>query len=597
VYLESIEIFNFRKFGCKENSIKFVGLKTIDLLKENNSLISTSSTLIVGKNNSGKSTIAKALKFICSKSQPKASDFNFSYLRSIFKKYHDFLESGNEDIYSLPLPEIFFKIKIKTNMSVEDGDLLNDIGMFVSINTNSDLANINICYKFSERELLIDVIKKILTSEESEKKDFNSKFEEFYNFLNSEESKFKIIYENSTGQRVDNFDLNKVLKIKEIEANRYLKDGVLSDIFKKIVSFQVISNHEEKTGLQKSIDEINERITKAVFSKKDNISSILQEVEKLNHVNFSLNGNVNQDTILKDLVKYSFLDGEDFIPENQFGLGYINLLNIIGEIIHYIDSYEDESHKNQVNLLFIEEPEAFMHPQMQEFFMNRIDNAVKKALEVISLNRKNKKLICQTIVTTHSSHIVNSKILNSNSFNNINYLNASKMGTSVVNLEDDILIDGIDIKNSDELKFIRKHIKYKVSELFFSDAVVFVEGVTEETLLKFYIDQSDILSNYYISVFNINGAHGKVYFPLAKALRIPCLIVTDVDIKREKCEKGEKHNKTEDCNVCNQRAKTATTKFVSGSKSKYVQISSLENRLTTNSTIREFNKKINKKMM
>ncbi|NMV21668.1 AAA family ATPase, partial [Vibrio parahaemolyticus] len=85
--------------------------------------------------------------------------------------------------------------------------------------------------------------------------------------------------------------------------------------------------------------------------------------------------------IIRRLIKYNFMDGEDYIPEDQFGLGYINLLNIIGEIIHFVDSYEDKSHFSRINLLFIEEPEAFMHPQMQEFFIKRIDDAVKKALE------------------------------------------------------------------------------------------------------------------------------------------------------------------------------------------------------------------------
>ncbi|WP_410392096.1 ATP-dependent endonuclease [Enterobacter sp. CPE_E195] len=59
-------------------------------------------------------------------------------------------------------------------------------------------------------------------------------------------------------------------------------------------------------------------------------------------------------------------------------------------------------------------------------------------------------------------------------------------------------------------------MKYKISELFFSDAVIFVEGITEETLINYYLEKHQKLSNHYISVFNINGAHGKLYLPLAK---------------------------------------------------------------------------------
>jgi len=115
-------------------------------------------------------------------------------------------------------------------------------------------------------------------------------------------------------------------------------------------------------------------------------------------------------------------------------------------------------------------------------------------------------------------------------------------------------------KTADDLKFLKKHIKYKVSELFFSDAVIFVEGVTEETLLSYYIDQDKELSRYYISIFNINGAHGLVYHPLVKLLKVPNLIITDFDIKRNDDEKAG----------C-------------------LQIADLKDRVTTNKTIAKYN--------
>lgn len=328
--------------------------------------------------------------------------------------------------------------------------------------------------------------------------------------------------------------------------------------------------------------------------KSGNISDVLQQVENKNNVDLDLKGGVSYDSIVRDLIKYNFSDNGDYIPESQFGLGYINLLNIIGEIIHYVDSYQNGSHNSQINLLFIEEPEAFMHPQMQEFFINRIDNAVKKALlvanELVEDKENRKSLNCQVAITTHSSHIVNSKIHSSNSFNNINYLTSVNKATTVVKLSDKI-IAGTDGLGSDNLKFIKKHIKYKVSELFFSDAVIFVEGTTEEGLLQYYLEQNETLKDYYISVFNINGAHGKVYFPLIQALKIPCLVITDLDIKREKCQKGLKHKKTDkDCIVCgHKKANDDTLEIIK--KVEYKQVSSLAGLVTTNATIKDFNQK------
>jgi predicted ATP-dependent endonuclease of OLD family len=144
--------------------------------------------------------------------------------------------------------------------------------------------------------------------------------------------------------------------------------------------------------LESSIHLINQQISLSVGAKSTDISQVLCEIEHSNKVDLNLSGNVSYDAIMKGLIKYNFIDGEDYIPEDQFGLGYINLLNIIGEIIHFVDSYEDKSHFSKVNLLFIEEPEAFMHPHMQEFFIKRIDNAVKKALEIANNSSVIKKL-------------------------------------------------------------------------------------------------------------------------------------------------------------------------------------------------------------
>ena len=65
---------------------------------------------------------------------------------------------------------------------------------------------------------------------------------------------------------------------------------------------------------------------------------------------------------------------------------------------------------------------------------------------------------------------------------------------------------------------------------------------------------------YYISVFNINGSHGLVYHKLIKLLKIPTLIITDLDIKR-----------------------------IYDEKENFTQITNLNGRTTTNKTIQKFN--------
>ncbi|MCO4109280.1 ATP-dependent endonuclease, partial [Citrobacter freundii] len=88
-------------------------------------------------------------------------------------------------------------------------------------------------------------------------------------------------------------------------------------------------------------------------------------------------------------------------------------------------------------------------------------------------------------------------------------------------------------KKSLQFEFIKKHIKHQTPDLFFSDAIIFVEGITEERVLNSYIEDNSVLNRMNISVFRIDGAHAKVYEKLINKIQIPSLIITDIDFKKD----------------------------------------------------------------
>ncbi|PLY38594.1 ATP-dependent endonuclease [Pectobacterium carotovorum] len=611
MYLESLTIKNYRKFHSTNNMVCFVKPKVIDINTEGGqieSVIAPSTTLIIGKNNAGKTTVVNALKMLCQNEQPSASDFNLFYLNELFNKYKKAFEIAEDTKFEdLETPSLEFTLRVKVDFS--DEDLMTNLSPFISISEedNGKPVNVKIGVKVGliEESLFKEEVKNIFNNTDLKDGELKNKklFERFYSMLSKETSTiktegniYKTVFMDVSDDVTERFPLKKLINIKEIKANRHLKEGVLSNVFNKIISFQFSNDTISRSELDESIALINEQISGNVGPKSSDISLVLGEIENSSRVDLNLSGNVTYDTIMRGLIKYNFMDGDDYIPEDQFGLGYINLLNIIGEIIHFVDSYENGSHLSRINLLFIEEPEAFMHPQMQEFFIKRIDNAVKKALEIANGSSKEKKTLqCQIAITTHSSHIVNSKIHSSNTFNNLNYLTSIDKCTKAVNLTDEALVSSEDYNADKKLNFIKKHIKHKVSELFFSDAIIFVEGITEETLLNYYLEKHPILCNYYISVFNINGAHGKLYLPLAKKLSVPSLIITDLDIKRAKCEKNEKHEESESCQICGQQAKEDNNPFLRGTAPSFAQINNLHGRRTTNATLKELNQQLKKK--
>ena len=311
----------------------------------------------------------------------------------------------------------------------------------------------------------------------------------------------------------------------------------------------------------------------------DELNKTIKKIISENKFQILLKSSLTIKTLLGNVIKYYFQEKEKEIPEDQFGLGFTNLIMIIAEILQYMEKYPDTAYNSQINLIAIEEPETFMHPQMQELFINKINDAIYDLLNI-----KHKNINSQLIITTHSPHILNSKIHNGGTFNSINYMKEEKNFANVTPLEDSSIAgltkedlkkleDNKDDKNKQYLdfEFIKKHIIFKISDIFFADAVIFVEGVCEYNLLQYYINKDEILNKLFISIVLIDGAHAKMYRNLIGILNIPTLIITDIDIERSAKEKGEEYK---------ENGKT----FIGD----YIQITSLDGRKSTNNTLKEF---------
>ena len=410
--------------------------------------------------------------------------------------------------------------------------------------------DIIIKYEIEDYETFTVEVKKILREKYNE----NILFAKFLELIDN--LKFKINYYNKSRENIEKFRLIDLMDLTSIKANNISSEHCLSKAFSKIVKYRynnLLGN--DKKDLEESINSINSTLTKKISNNHTTyINNSLGEIISKDKLKVLLSADLSFQKLMNDLVKYEYVEGKINVPENQFGLGYTNLMEIISEIIDYMEKYPENSFNSKINLISIEEPETFMHPQMQELFIKNINNAINTLLK-----DKNKNVNSQLIMTTHSSHILNSKIHSGNTFNNINCINTQNNCARVVALNDEkITPEGDD--SEDDLKFIKNHIKYKVSELFFADAIILVEGATEDTILPYYIDKNEKLNKYYVSIFNINGAHGLVYRKLLKLLKVPTLIITDLDIKRDDDE-----------------------------KEKYKQINNLKDRVTTNQTIIKYN--------
>lgn len=112
MYLKKLKIINYRKFRDQENEVEFVDASSY-LGTEKDVNIATTATLIVGKNNAGKTTIVQALDKIINNNNIVASDFNYFYLRELYGEY----VAGN---YRGNIPKIEFDVTIGLDKNIDD---------------------------------------------------------------------------------------------------------------------------------------------------------------------------------------------------------------------------------------------------------------------------------------------------------------------------------------------------------------------------------------------------------------------------------------------------------------------------------------------
>lgn len=570
MYLKSLKLTNYRKFSAERNEIEFISSKLIkksenpkdeDIVendKPNEEIgeidVASDTTLIIGKNNAGKTTIITALDTLINHGKFGINDFNYRYLQQYLKEY-----DINDTKKNLPFIECVLTVELEED---SDDRISNLIPFMLVEDVNNSELKICIKYEIADPYFFKSQMEKLF-SEDTE----GVTFAAFSELLNSTD--FEINYYDKNAKKIDvDFKISNLMELHCIKANHLKSDHCLTEAFNKIIKYRYEHTFQnEKIEVNKKLKEVNSDLSVNISKNHtDIIQKVLERLISMERMGVQLSADITFDKLIRDLIKYEYIEDNANVPEDQFGLGYTNLIMIIAAIIDYIEKYPDSSFNSKINLISIEEPETYMHPQMQELFIKNINEAIK-----FLLSSKNKDVNSQIIITTHSSHILNSKIHSANTFNNICYLCENQFNAIAVNLNNKRIVPK---ENEDEgsgcFRFLKKHIKYKVSELFFSDAAIFVEGFAEDLIMPYYIEKREKLNRRYISIFNINGAHGFLYKRLVEALGIPVLIVTDLDIKRLNEDEDESEG------IDN----TKIQKTVS-----YMQIDCLKGKETTNATI------------
>ncbi|MBK3745298.1 AAA family ATPase [Paraburkholderia aspalathi] len=233
--------------------------------------------------------------------------------------------------------------------------------------------------------------------------------------------------------------------------------------------------------------------------------------------------NIQSQSLIESSSQVIYGDTDNYLPEHYSGLGYLNILYLLLQIELCRDDFSRQN--APLNLLLIEEPEAHTHPQMQYVFADKIHGLVS---DIPNL---------QALVTTHSSHIVSKS-----DFEDIRYLSRSSATgpVSIKNFHTDLSkeYDKLGADGKALFKFLKQYLTINSAELFFANKAIFIEGTTERILLPLFIEMHDKenkevaetggLSSQNISVLEV-GANARAFAPFLEFIGVRTLIITDID--------------------------------------------------------------------
>jgi putative ATP-dependent endonuclease of OLD family len=522
-----------------------IQIKNFRLLKDFSLDLEDELSLIIGKNNTGKTSVLTALDKFLNQSGRRSitlDDFNVE-LKKVLLQYL----SGSKELPTVNgYQPLGIELKVYIDYTEQD-DLSQVRSLIMSLDPNDN----NIVLKFEYNIDLEQLIKlKNFYTEQSEKFDENPELflkEHLGDYFGTVKKKSLLFTDEAIFIDLvkENILLNDILSFDFISAKRSVtnkdNDKTLSHQTAKIYkrsdesNEQIDASDKFKETLRKTDDELS-----TIYA--DMFDGLIQKVNKFGGVNPT-------DTKLKvasTLQHRDLLDGNTTVmyshdthdlPEHYNGLGYMNLISMIFDIEMVMGKFR-RSLKEQpaaINLFFIEEPEAHTHPQMQYIFINNIKALLKG-------NRERDDGITiqlQTAITTHSSHIVSEC-----DFDDIKYLRKSSSTCDVKaknlkSLQDEYKSedDAEDIKLKKAYKFLKQYLTLNRAELFFADKAIFIEGDTERILVpammrkvdrEFIVPDETPLLSQNISMVEV-GAYSQTFEKFIEFIGVKSLVITDID--------------------------------------------------------------------
>lgn len=466
MYLHQFKISNFR--GCSNVTLNF-----------NKGL-----NVLIGENNSGKTAIIDALRICLSYGNQR---------RDIYVSQSDF------HVCKTAITDAYEDIEFHLNFEIErpeEAGLFNDL--LVQLPDGKQRLELHFKYSFEGNRVKYKVWGGANEGQSIAPEVLFLIYHVHLDALRDAEHYLRPIRGNRLGQLYSNILIDPDKK-KDAEKKKELA---------KKVRASVDGDNEWIGHVAKGREKINEHLKETSFTHRQ------QNVDVL-FLPFDFNRLADNLKIQMPVYSDALLEGDNSKQKHfelhQNGLGYNNLIytaTVLGDLKQKKD-VQSESYA----ALLIEEPEAHLHPQLQNLFFEY-------------LNKLDQQQGFQIFITSHSPTItakanLNTVIVLQNQNHHLTALSLSQSGLTPENS-----------------KYLHKFLDVTKSQLFFATGVILVEGISEALLMPVF---SKIIGAEYdieksgVELVNLNGVAFSHFANLfnnnddAKNLKTRCSLITDDD--------------------------------------------------------------------